>query len=365
MEESRLRTSSLILQTPPASPHKGLGSYRLLRARKKNYANQAGAMKRKKRKQKTAKPSEESGNQSTTFQEADKNSAQAGSQIQISYGVDQVVSHRHVEAYSTNCQKAHSLPFLQLQSSDNAVTDSQVALPVSTFSSYQSGSAYATKAMASILIECLKVNSAIAPYGHQTNLSPTRTDSSKVRKYVDEIAGYDYEKAVRTIQKETALAMGRGVQNRYNQTIFWKIILKGAALVDQLTLPPARGPADRFTMAEKAATKRFMEAAGYGIGAENQRQCRIFWKNLFQMREAGIDKVLYYRTKEFDSYCRGYPKTAKISLVDAVMPWETQYRPFIEQLETRVLRLGQGDLARLCDLETPHVIERLEVSKSS
>jgi hypothetical protein len=118
-------------------------------------------------------------------------------------------------------------------------------------------------------------------------------------------------------------------------------------------------------MAEKAATKKFMEAAGYGIGAENQRQCRIFWKNLFQMREAGIDKVLYYRTKEFDSYCRGYPKTAKISLVDAVMPWETQYRPFIEQLETRVLRLGQGDLARLCDLETPHVIERLEVSKSS
>ncbi|KAJ6036016.1 hypothetical protein N7540_000295 [Penicillium herquei] len=365
VEESRLRTSSLVLQTPPASPHKGLGSYRLLQARKKNYANQAGAVKRKKRKQKTAKPSAESGIQSTTFQEADKNSAQAGSQIQISYGVNQEVSHRHLEAYSTNCLKAYSLPFLQLQSSDNAVTDSQVSLPVSTFSSYQSGSAYVTKAMASILIECVKVNSAIAPYGHQTNLSPTRTDSSKIRKYVDEIAEYDYEKAVRTIQKETALAMGRGVQNRYNETIFWKIILKGAALVDQSTLPPARGPADGFTMAEKAATKKFMEAAGYGLGAENQRQCRIFWKNLFQMREAGIDKVLYYRTKEFDSYCRGYPKTAEISLVDAIMSWETQYRPFIEQLETRVLRLGQGDLARLCDLEIPQVLERLEVPKSS
>ncbi|KAJ6021264.1 hypothetical protein N7540_006768 [Penicillium herquei] len=335
VEESRLRTSSLVLQTPPASPHKGLGSYRLLQARKKNYANQAGAVKRKKRKQKTAKPSAESGNQSTTFQEADKNSAQAGSQIQ------------------------------ELPSSDNAVTDSQVALPVSTFSSYQSGSAYATKAMTSILIECLKVNSAIAPYGHQTNLSPTRTDPSKIRKYVDEIAEYDYETAVRTIQKEAALATGRGVQNRCNETIFWKIILKGAALVDQTTLPPAKGPADGFTMAEKAATKKFMEAAGYKLGAENQRQCRIFWKNLFQMREAGIDKVLYYRTKEFDSYCRSYPKTAEISLVDATMSWETQYRPFIEQLETRVLRLGQGDLARFCDLETPQVIGRLEVPKSS
>ncbi|KAJ5559593.1 hypothetical protein N7513_001992 [Penicillium frequentans] len=340
-EEPRLRISSSVLQTPPASPYEGRGSYRLLQARKKNHANQAGAVKRKKRKQKTAKPSEDSGNKSTT-QESDMNSAQAGSQSQISYSVDQ-----------------------ELQSSDNPVTDSQVALPVSTFPSHQLDSAYTTKAMASILIECLMVNSAIARYGHRTNLSPTRTDPSKIRKYVDEIAEYDYEQAVRTIQKETALTMGRGVQNRCNETIFWKIILKGAALVDQTTLPPAKGPADGFTMAEKAATKNFMAAAGYGLGAENQRQCRIFWKNLFQMREAGIDKVLYYRTKEFDSYCKGYPKTAEISLVDAIMSWETQYRPFIEQLETRVFRLGQGDLARLCDLESPHVMERLEVSKSS
>lgn len=83
-----------------------------------------------------------------------------------------------------------------------------------------------------------------------------------------------------------------------------------------------------------------MEDAGYGLGAENQRQCRIFWKNLFEMREAGIDKVLYYRTKAFDSYCKAYPKTSEISLVDAIKKWETQYRPHIEQLETRVLRLG-------------------------
>jgi hypothetical protein len=118
-------------------------------------------------------------------------------------------------------------------------------------------------------------------------------------------------------------------------------------------------------MAEKAATKKFMEDAGYGLGAENQRQCRIFWKNLFQMREAGIDKVLYYRTKEFDSYCKGYPKTSKISLVDAIMKWETQHRPHIEQLETRALRLAKGDLMRLSDLENPQVVERLKVHEST
>ncbi|KAJ5640348.1 uncharacterized protein N7484_008210 [Penicillium longicatenatum] len=122
--------------------------------------------------------------------------------------------------------------------------------------------------------------------------------------------------------------MGRGVQSRYNETVFWKVILKGAALIDQTTLPPANGPADGFTMAENGATKKFMEAAGYGLGAENQRQYRIFWKTLFQMRES-----------------------AEVSLMDAIMSWETQYRPFIEQLETRVLSFAEGDLARLCDLD--------------
>lgn len=65
------------------------------------------------------------------------------------------------------------------------------------------------------------------------------------------------------------------------------------------------------------------------------------------MREVGIEKVLYYRTKEFDSYCKGYPQTSETSLVDTIKKWEAQYRPHIEQLETRLLRLGKGDLARV------------------
>jgi hypothetical protein len=47
------------------------------------------------------------------------------------------------------------------------------------------------------------------------------------------------------------------------------------------------------------------------------------------------------------------------------MRWETHYRPHIEQPETRVLRLGKGDLARLSDLENPQVVERLKVPESS
>ncbi|OQD72505.1 hypothetical protein PENDEC_c021G04478 [Penicillium decumbens] len=237
-------------------------------------------------------------------------------------------------------------------------------LSVETSSSYHPDSAFTTKAMASILFECFIVNSAISRYGHRTYVGPARTDLNHIRKYTDEVAEYSYEQAISAIHRDNALAMGKGVQNRYCETIFWKIILKGAALIDLASLPSAKGPADGFTMAEKAATKRFMEDAGYRLGAENQRQCRIFWRNLLKMREVGIEKVLYYRTKEFDSYCKGYPKTSKVSLVDTIKKWEAQYRPYIEQLETRILRLGKGDLARVSDLDNPQVTERLKVQES-
>lgn len=54
----------------------------------------------------------------------------------------------------------------------------------------------------------------------------------------------------------------------------------------------------------------------------------------------------------------------EISLVNTIMKWETQHRPYIEQLETRALRLAKGDLMRLSDLENPQVVERLKVHES-
>jgi hypothetical protein len=96
-----------------------------------------------------------------------------------------------------------------------------------------------------------------------------RTDPDEIRKYADEVAGYSYEQAISAIHRDNALAIGKGVQNRYYETIFWKIILKGAALIDPSSLPSAKGPTNGFTMAEKAATKRFIEDAGYRLGVEN------------------------------------------------------------------------------------------------
>ncbi|KGO63927.1 hypothetical protein PITC_012950 [Penicillium italicum] len=118
--------------------------------------------------------------------------------------------------------------------------------------------------MSSILFECAKVNFAIGLYRFQTSSTPTTTKPDKIRKYVDEILEYDYEKAIEVIRRDKALATGKGLQNRYNEPIFWTFILKDAALIDHTQLPSAKGPADEFNMAEKATTRKFMQGAGYG-----------------------------------------------------------------------------------------------------
>lgn len=103
-----------------------------------------------------------------------------------------------------------------------------------------------------------------------------RTNPDKIQKYVDEVAEYDFERAVSIIQNDKPLAMSKGVQNRYSETIFWKIILKSAALIDHTKLPSAKGPVDGFTMVEKAATKKFMVDTGYGSGTINKAQRNPF-----------------------------------------------------------------------------------------
>lgn len=146
--------------------------------------------------------------------------------------------------------------------------------------------------------------------------------------------------------------------------MYWEIILKGAKLIDPATLPTAKGPLDEFSMAEKKATENFMDEAGYGTGLENQRLYRNFWKSLSEMRTAKVDKVLFYRTKEFDRYCKRYSKNSEPSLLDTVLSWERLYGPHIEQLETRVIKLSEKDFSGRSYLGQPHVADRLQVQES-
>ena len=219
--------------------------------------------------------------------------------------------------------------------------------------------------MATILVECVQLRATIAKLGHQTSQTLTKTESGRIRDYVDEISEYDYGKAIRVIRRDRTLATGRELQTRYEEAIYWKIILKSAKLIHSSSLPSAKGSADGFTMAEKAASKKFMRDAGYGASAENQRQYRILWKTLFQLREAGAEKVLNYRTRDFDCYCKWYRRSSTVSLVQKIPEWENVYRCNTDQPVDRAIKLTMGDLKRRSSLDNPQVASRLELHEVS
>ena len=90
-----------------------------------------------------------------------------------------------------------------------------------------------------------------------------------------------------------------------------------------------------------------------------------FLEKPIQNVKAGIENILFYQTKEFDSYCKGYPKNLETSLVDMVVKWEKVYAAQIEQLENQVLKLKEGDFMQRSYLSHQHVAQRLEIQESS
>ncbi|KAL2811818.1 hypothetical protein BDW59DRAFT_167948 [Aspergillus cavernicola] len=219
----------------------------------------------------------------------------------------------------------------------------------------------AVKAITSILWDCVKLSLSIGGYGRQTKVVWASTEIDNIREYVDELRTFEYPKAVYTIKRDHAFLTARDIQARYSEAVFWDIIQKGARLLDSTKMRTAMGPSDGFSMAEKEATAKFMQDAGYGTSRENQRLYRNLWKSLSEMREAGVEKILLYRTKEFDNYCKAYPKTADKSACDTVQLWEMVYRPHIEQLENRARVWSQGDFTGRSWVQQLHVAKRLEV----
>ncbi|KAH3575387.1 hypothetical protein KXV95_006887 [Aspergillus fumigatus] len=144
------------------------------------------------------------------------------------------------------------------------------------------------------------------------------TKIEDIRGYVEEITQLKYADAMHIVKKDNALFASKAMQARYNETAYWDIILKGAKVLDPSKLPTAMGRLDDFTRAEKHAMRTFMEEAGYGTSYANQQRCRRLWRNLSQMRNAGVDRILLYRTKEFDSFCHEYPKDTEPSLLEMI-----------------------------------------------
>ncbi|GFG06771.1 hypothetical protein IFM61392_04515 [Aspergillus lentulus] len=203
-----------------------------------------------------------------------------------------------------------------------------------------------------ILMNCADLNYAMAKYARQTKNVTITTKIEDIRSYVGQITQLEYTKAMHIVKKDNVLSASKAMQARYNETAYWDIIMKGAKLLDPAKLPTAMGRLDDFTRVEKHATKAFMEEAGYGTSYTNQRRCRRLWRSLFEMRNAGVDRILLYRTKEFDSFCIEYPTDTEPSLVETIQQWDKLYSPHIKQLESRVTKENEGDYAGKLWLES-------------
>jgi hypothetical protein len=205
----------------------------------------------------------------------------------------------------------------------------------------------------------------IGKFGHQNIKIESTTHPANIRSYTNQIADMDYEAASRAIAKRNALFAAESIQISNNENIHWEIILKGVAQLDLASLPADKGPGDDFSVAEKVATYLFMDKAGLGTSASNQRQCRWFWKALFDFRKRGVEMITSYRTPEFNRYCREYPRGAEPSLVDTVESWEAAYGPLVALLEQRAYKQRVGDFSGRLHLKVKSVAERLAVTESA
>lgn len=221
------------------------------------------------------------------------------------------------------------------------------------------GSAAAFKAVETVLQHCIEVNFRLAKYKSGKTTVTTMMDD--IQRYANDMADLEYDAALHAVRKSRALAASQDIQVRYNETFYWDIIVKKAKYIDPSTLKNHGGPSDEFTLVEKYASKIFMDQAGMGVSPENQRVRRRIWKRLSDMRRAGVDKLILYRTREFDNICEQNPKNGTIPLVERVLSWEKLFGPHIADLETLAMEEATEIPTGQLWLEKSHVAERLDM----
>ncbi|CZR52927.1 uncharacterized protein PAC_02805 [Phialocephala subalpina] len=196
---------------------------------------------------------------------------------------------------------------------------------------------HANRVATSVLLEVVNQHDKIGQFGGRTEKATITTNTAKIRAFTKELASLEYKAAVYSIKERNAMHAANGIQIGNDENAYWEIILKGVKALDPATLPKGapKGPLDDFSAAEKIATYNFMKHAHFKTSPENQRQCRGFWKTLFDTRKAGVEMITCYRTAEFNQFCKTYPRRSDISLVDTIVSWEKVYGPQIDQLEGR------------------------------
>ncbi|OAA33903.1 hypothetical protein BBO_09418 [Beauveria brongniartii RCEF 3172] len=219
--------------------------------------------------------------------------------------------------------------------------------------------------METVLECCLRFNLHLSLYRKQNATSTIRTEISDIQRQADDVLKLPYDRAVTEIKTERTASFSKKMQIRYMETIFWHFIEEAAKHVNPEDCPVPKGPLDGFTRQEKRAHRDFLWHAGYGTGLNNARHYRLLWKNLFKLRQGGVEKILLYRTKEFDSFCESFSSNTSPALLDTVIWWEEKYGPQISLLERRIANATEKGLSEDPLLSQPDIAKMLKVSRKA
>ena len=178
------------------------------------------------------------------------------------------------------------------------------------------------------------------------------------------ISELDFEGAIQVIQTHPDVENG-GILSRCVESRYWDLVLREAGHLDPKILHKCKGPSDGFSQAQKEATKLLMTEIGLTATLRKQRECRKLWRLLYDMRNAGVNKILLYRTKRFDSFCKVPRTNTEASHTEIALRWEEIYGPHIALLEARVDEECDGGLSGRSWLQQPFIADRLHVPVAS
>lgn len=200
----------------------------------------------------------------------------------------------------------------------------------------------------SVLLKVAKKRIQVGRFGLQNiTIGTTTTDTTEIRKYTEQnLVALPFEIAIKKITKTGAGSVGISLQKAWEEAFYWDIIKRHAETIDLMSLPATersaagtRGPDGGSTQQEKAAAAEFIGLVGLGTSDENQRKCRLRWKDLCDMKNAGVVTILLYRNTKFNKHCKSFPrrKHSPSELIDTIVSWEKVYSGYIRQIELRAL----------------------------
>jgi hypothetical protein len=222
--------------------------------------------------------------------------------------------------------------------------------------------------MTSVLLKVAKIRIQVGRFGLRNINIGTTTNTAEILRYTEEeLAAKPFKIAIERVTKSGAGCVGIGLQKAWEEAFYWDIIKRHAETIDPLSLVAGRGPAGGSTLQEKAAAAEFIALVGIGTCDENQRRCRVWWKDLCEMKNAGVVTILLYRDAKFNKYCKSFPRRKNSSgeLIDIIVSWEKVYSGYIKQIELRALEQAKGNFSGRLDLLHASTAKILRIPESA